>query len=240
MKASIIIPAHNEEKSIVHTLDAVFNQTHPDFEVIVVDNASADRTTQVVRDFARSRMFPVTIVREERKGTMWACESGRLQAIGDVIVRIDADCLPEPDWLRKGLKPFYDERVSGVSGPYDYYDVPPSFRKLTLFVQKYIYLFFNWLLRITHKGGVMIGGNSFMRARAVQSIGGFNTDLIFYGDDTDTAKRMSTQGKIHYDPKLIMKTSGRRFNTEGTIKLSLRYLYHFFSISILPLKKKRS
>jgi glycosyltransferase involved in cell wall biosynthesis len=221
MKASIVIPAYNEEGNIARTLEAVLNQDYHNFEVIVIDNASSDKTG----DIARS--FPVKVSYEPKKGTMSACERGRNEATGDIIVRMDADCLPETQWLKSGIKFFKNSGIVAVSGPYDYYDGSFMFRYPSLLAQKYIYRWVNETLRVTNYGGVMVGGNSFFRADALQSIGGFNTNITFYGDEIDTAKKLSLLGKILYDSNLIMKTSARRFKKEGTLTLLAKYWYYF-------------
>lgn len=224
MKISVIIPAYNEEKNIADTLDAVLASDYPNFEVIVVDNASKDKTSEI----ASKRN--VTVIREERKGTMWACEAGRQKAVGDLIVRLDADCLPEKDWLSRGARRFADKKVSVVSGPYDYFDGPAVFRYVALDLEKYVYVPINLFLSFFRLGGITLGGNTFMRATALEKVGGFNTSITFYGDDTDVAKRLSTVGKVIFDGSLVMKTSARRFKAEGTLKITFKYIYHFFKV----------
>jgi hypothetical protein len=51
--------------------------------------------------------------------------------------------------------------------------------------------------------------------------------LTFYGEDTDTAKRMSKFGQVIFSNRLIMKTSARRFKAEGIVTLGLKYLKYF-------------
>ncbi len=224
MKISVIIPALNEEKNIGKAIDAILSSDYPNFEVIVSDNGSTDKTS----DIARAK--GVKVVREERKGTMWACEAGRKVAHGDIIVRLDADCLPETDWLSRGAKHFMDKKVVVVSGPYDYFDGPAGFRYFALGLEKYVYSPVNVILSMLSIGGITLGGNTFIRASALSSIGGFNTAITFYGDDTDLPKRLSSKGKIIFDGSLVLKTSARRFKTEGTIKIGARYIFHFFRI----------
>jgi glycosyltransferase involved in cell wall biosynthesis len=225
MKISVIIPAHNEEKYLERTLEAILAQDYPNFEVIIVDNASTDRTSDIAKSFSK-----VKVLFEGNKGTMWACECGRKEATGEIIVRMDADCLPEIDWLKKGAAFFEDDKVVGVSGPYDYYDAEKIFRYFSIHFQRIIYRLANFLVQILKRGAVMIGGNSFMRASTLESAGGFNTLFTFWGDDTDTAKRLAKFGRIIFDPNLVIKGSARRMKKEGSFNLTAQYIFHFFKV----------
>jgi glycosyltransferase involved in cell wall biosynthesis len=225
MKISVIIPAFNEEKYLERTLEAIVAQDYPDFEVIVVDNASTDKTAEIAKSFSK-----VKVLFEGNKGTMWACERGRKEAAGDIIVRMDADCLPEKDWLSKGAAFFKDEKMVGGSGPYFYYDASKFFRWFTLIGQQSIYYPANAIMQVFKIGGISVGGNTFMRASALQSIGGFDTSLVFYGDDTDIPKRLTEIGKFVYSPRLVMPTSNRRFEAHGYFKLMSTYIFHFFKV----------
>lgn len=224
MKISIIIPAHNEESSIEATLKAALSQDYPDFEVILVDNNCIDKTAEIAKSMG------VKVFSEKNKGTQWARERGRKEATGEVIANIDADCLPDPDWLKSGVKYFSSPDVVSVGGPYDYYDAKLGFRKFSLFFQKNIYSSFNILMQFFHRGAVSIGGNVFFRAKTLEKIGGYDTSFVFYGDDTDTAKRISKEGEVIFDRNLIVKSSARRLKTQGSLKTSIIYIYHFFKI----------
>lgn len=223
MKISVVVPAHNEEHHIASAIEALLAQEYPDFEVIVVDNASVDRTAEI------ARTYPVTVVSEERKGTMWACERGRREAKGELIVRMDADCTPRKDWLSKGAAFFGNSAIVAVTGPYDYVDSGAAFRVIALYFQKIVYRVTHY---ITHhllgRGGILIGGNSFMRASALAHVAGFNTDIVFYGDDTDTAKRLSSVGRIIFSPRLVIPSSARRFQNEGIPRILWQYFKGFF------------
>lgn len=82
LKISVVIPCHNEEEGICRVLDSM-----PDFidEIIVVDNASSDRTGE----YATAR--GARVIREERKGYGRAYKTGLVAATGDIIVTMDGD-----------------------------------------------------------------------------------------------------------------------------------------------------
>lgn len=226
MKVSVVIPAHNEETYLARTLACSCALHYHDREIIVVDNASTDRTAEIAKS------FPVTVVQEEKKGLLHARERGRVAAHGQIIANMDADCLPPPDWLEKGLAHFEDSSVVAVSGPCDYYDAPPLQRRLLLISQKYFYPVVHAFLRLFKKSGILIGGNTLLRASSLAEIGGYTTSIAFYGEDSDTAKRISKKGKIIFDRRFVMQTSARRFKAEGTARIIGKYFFHFFKIHL--------
>jgi glycosyltransferase involved in cell wall biosynthesis len=183
MRVSIIIPALNEEKSIRLTLQAALAQDFPEdeYEIIVVDNGSTDDTAQIAGSFPK-----VLVCCEPRRGLSFARECGRKHAQGEILVNLDADCIPPPRWLKTGIKYFSNPAVVAAGGLYDYYDGTPWFRFIAapmaqkLVAYTPIHLFLQYLLR---KGGRLAGGNSFIRAETMRQIGGFDTSSPFIGED---------------------------------------------------------
>lgn len=217
MRVSLIIPAHNEEKYVGACLDSV--RAHADFdEVIVVDNASTDKTTAV----ASSRLG-VKVVPEHTKGLPAARERGRIEATGDLIAYIDADSRMHEKWLPMAKK-IFEERpdVVSLSGPARYWD--------GTFMQRAVMKIFWWISApLTYRivGYMLFGAHFIVRREALEKIGGFNKSITFYGEDTDLAKRLSKHGKVMFKMNFYIYTSARRFKKEGMIKANLRYAMNF-------------
>jgi glycosyltransferase involved in cell wall biosynthesis len=113
-RVSIVMPAYNAEATIGAALAGLVAQDPSiDREIIVVDDGSKDRTAEIA-----SRFEGVTVLRQANAGPAVARNTGAAIASGDVIVFIDSDCVPAPDWLSNMLEPFSDPRVSGVKGAY--------------------------------------------------------------------------------------------------------------------------
>jgi lipopolysaccharide/colanic/teichoic acid biosynthesis glycosyltransferase/GT2 family glycosyltransferase len=115
MYISIIVPAYNAESTLSDCLFALTKQTIPlsDYEIIVVDDGSTDRTPEI------AQQFPITYIREENQGPAMARNLGAQNAQGEIILFTDSDCIPEPDWIEKMLVPFKTEPdVVGVKGVY--------------------------------------------------------------------------------------------------------------------------
>jgi len=229
MKVSIVIPAYNEEKYIEKTLAAALAQDYYNFEVIVVDNNSTDKTAEIVRKFPEARL-----VQEKNQGLTWARERGRLEAKGSIIANLDADCIPPKDWVRKSVKYFENKKVVAVTGPYSYYDGKLYFRVSSKLTQKLIYSLVHLILHdLFRKGTVMIGGNNFVRVEALQAIGGFNTKIKFYGEDTDLGKRLLKVGKIKYLNEIAIPSSARRFKNKGVVNIFFKYVINHFWMTFL-------
>ncbi len=138
---SLVIPAYNEEHHIEACLKAVNAQTVKPHEAIVVDNNSTDNTVAIAKRFPGVR-----VVSEQRQGPGPARDKGFNTATGDIIGRIDADTILEPDWVRKVLA-FYadpDHRLTALTGGGYFYNI--RFRKFFGWAQSQIAFRFNRLL----------------------------------------------------------------------------------------------
>lgn len=114
MQLWVVIPAFNEEQSIGATLTRLAAQTDQDFELVVVDNASTDRTAEIVRSFTG-----VHLIAETQKGTGAAADTGFRHAIlngATHIARTDADCLPDDGWIA-AVRGAFEAGLEMISGP---------------------------------------------------------------------------------------------------------------------------
>lgn len=102
IKVSIIIPVYNEKDELVKTYTALRNQTIPssDFEIIIVDNGSTDDTKDLIKGFEGITY----IIEDTYLNSPYSCRNrGIERSQGEIIVLLDATCIPEPDWLEKGV-----------------------------------------------------------------------------------------------------------------------------------------
>jgi len=93
-KVSVLISAFNAEETIKRCLDSIFHQTHPDFEVILVNDGSSDRTMPIVKAFKDKRLH---IIDMPHVGLPKALNAGLKQCKGQYIARMDADDWSYPD-----------------------------------------------------------------------------------------------------------------------------------------------
>ena len=243
MKLSLIIPAYNEEALIAECLKAIARAIEKSaaaknhaIEIIVVNNASTDRTGEIARTFLQ-----VKVVDESRKGIVWARKAGFLASSGHLIAGLDADTLLPIGWLDKVFTEFErDPRLLALSGPHIYYDAPLSTRVSTkiFYGLGYIGNFFNGLF--FNNRSMLQGGNYVVRREALEKIGGYDTTIEFYGEDTDTGRRLAKIGKVKWTFALPMHTSGRRLKHEGLLTMGIKYAANYLSVTFLgkPVSKK--
>jgi len=160
---SIVIPAFNEEDTIGPCLVAAVLQTVPAAEILVIDNRSTDRTAEVVRELqAEYPDAPIVYLRQdEEQGLVPTRNLGLDRATGDVLGRIDADSIIDPDWVEVVSRTFADGQVDAATGPVLYYDMP--LRRLGLRADDRIR---QAILRLTSEYHFLFGSNMAIRATA--------------------------------------------------------------------------
>src|ERR1700692_1544059 len=125
MWLSFVVPAYNEEAYLPACLDSILAQTRElgdAVEIIVVNNASTDRTREVALGFTGVR-----VVDETRKGLTFARQAGFAASTGELIANVDSDSRLTPGWVERVLAEFAAEpKLVALSGPFIYYDLTPS------------------------------------------------------------------------------------------------------------------
>lgn len=114
---TVLIPAHNEEKEILNTVENKLNELdYPQdkLEVIVIDDGSTDKTVELLNTLEDDKLKIIKI--NERKGKTNALNEGLKQATGEIIVFSDANTLYEKNAIRKLVSNFADEQVGYVTG----------------------------------------------------------------------------------------------------------------------------
>jgi len=130
-KVSVIIPAYNEEENIGRCLKSALRQDYKNLEIIVIDDSSSDRTSEIVKS------LKVKIIKNKKNlGLAKSLNKGIKSSNGDIVITLHADCeLVEKKWISKIIKSFKDPLVAGVTGnPIFYLD-----KRLSLFDKVNLY-----------------------------------------------------------------------------------------------------
>lgn len=111
---SVIVPIYNGESDLPALLDYLNAQTYPNFECVLVDNNSHDRTAELLKAAESDR---IRVFNQSQIQSSYAARNlGILNATGEILAFTDADCRPEPNWLTDLIQPFIDPVVGLVAG----------------------------------------------------------------------------------------------------------------------------
>ncbi|MBQ3264127.1 glycosyltransferase family 2 protein, partial [Candidatus Saccharibacteria bacterium] len=114
-KISIIIPFYNVEKYFAKCLDSVLNQTHQNLEIILTDDGSTDKSSQIAKSYAK-KDSRIKIIHQKNQGQSAARNAGLRAATGDFISFIDSDDEIKPDFIKNLLSAYDDSVAISVCG----------------------------------------------------------------------------------------------------------------------------
>jgi glycosyltransferase involved in cell wall biosynthesis len=202
MKVSVIIPALNEEKLLPRLLESIRAQDFDDYEVIVADAGSTDRTREIAENYG------VTVV----KGGLPARgrNAGAEAARGDFFFFLDADVILPKGFLRNVYSEMQDK----------YWDLatckfyPISDLRIDRVVHRLMNLAVVLNMWLDPKA---FGFCIFVTRRLFERIGGFD-ETIYVAEDNDFVKRGSTICQLHLLTSASLNVSVRRLEKEGRLE----------------------
>ncbi len=215
MHLSVIIPVHDGGEELAQCLRALAASSRPADEVIVVDDASSDRSGETARELGAR----VVALAGHPRGPAGARNCGAAAAQGDVILFLDADVAVHPDTLAKITKLLDEEpEVSAVFGSYD--AQPPGRTTVSLYK--------NLLHHYTHQqaqreASTFWAGCGAIRAVAFEEVGGFderyNRPSI---EDIELGVRLRKAGRRIALAPDIQVTHLKRWTFTGLLRSDIR------------------
>ncbi len=202
---SFIIPTLNEERHIGALLQGLNAQLDEGDEIIVVDSHSRDGTQRIAAGHrAKILLYP-------KNGIGLAKTAGAKAAKNQVVVFMDADCIPSPDFAARIRKHFSEPKVLAVGG-LDLYHSDSGLWKAVY--DTYSRSCFH-VARLTHAltGKYwMAANNCAFRKEHFFRAGGFRSVVC---EDTDLVRRLPPSRDVVYDSRLVLTLSDRRFREQG-------------------------
>ena len=187
---SINIIAWNEEKNILRTLSSLseIKSKYP-VEVIVVDNNSVDRTSEIIR---RCGLTPV---HEKKQGYGFARQAALQASKGKIILTGDSDTIYLPGWVDAMVKNMVEQKAIATFGSYAF--IPPAdTSRFSLAVYEQLRNFNHFFKRISRPHLSVVGMNfGFLRKDALEI--GFVKENI-RGEDGRMAFELAKRGKVIY------------------------------------------
>jgi chlorobactene glucosyltransferase len=118
-RISVLVPARNEESSIGECAKCLLEQQYPDFQLIILDDNSTDRTWEILQEYSRSdsrlRLIKGKPLPDDWLGKHWACHQLAEVADGELLLFVDADTCHRPDMLRGAASAMAAEKASLIS-----------------------------------------------------------------------------------------------------------------------------
>lgn len=184
-RMSVVVCTHNGADTLGECLAHVQALRYPDYEVIVVDDGSTDRTVEVASG------FDVTLISTPNRGLSSARNTGLRAATGEVVAYLDDDAFPDRDWLTYLAATFRETSHAGVGGP----NIPPSDENLVArCVARAPGGPVHVLLSDTEAEHIP-GCNMAFRADRLRAAGGFDPRFRVAGDDVDVCWRLTERGE---------------------------------------------
>lgn len=212
-KISVIVPTLNEETNIQNLLDSLENQTLTDYEIVVVDGGSTDKTLDVAR-IHRSNVFVEKGLAEYPSRNL-----GAKLAKGDILLFTCADVIFPCGLLARIAESFQDPELVAMTGP----DRPTD--SALAIVEYGVYNFARFLFSSFPRPVKRFStSTNFLAVRkaAFEKTGGFVRDI---NSDGYVGKQLSEMGKVKFYNSAVVLISPRRFYDMGFFGFNLHYLY---------------
>ncbi|MCX5696558.1 MAG: glycosyltransferase [Candidatus Omnitrophica bacterium] len=201
---SIIIPVKNARNTIGGCLVSVLNLDYGNFEVIVVDDGSQDKTGEIIQSFS-GRVKLIT--HPQSRGPSSARNEAAGQAKGEFLAFTDADCIVDKDWLKELLSGFTESNIASVGGRQEVPEDETVFgRRVFKFMKRAGFLtdYMRWgkgrLVSVGHNPScnVMYRRDIFLKES------GF-LDGLWPGEDVEFDHRLRRKGKeIVFNPRAVI------------------------------------
>jgi glycosyltransferase involved in cell wall biosynthesis len=222
MQFSVIVCTYNRFQNLPACLGHLARQHGVDgleWEVVVVDNNSTDRTPEAVRELSRQLPINIRYLREPQQGLNYARNRGVTESSGSYFSFIDDDIATDANWLAAVFSCFQRNDADAVGGRIH---LDPSL-KLPAWIKPEMYGFLGYqdlgesAFQMDGVNNYPFGGNMAFNRRVVERIGLFNPKLgrrgsgqkrseLFKGAETDYFHRLAAAGhaRILYEPKAIV------------------------------------
>src|SRR5207302_2806249 len=184
-RVSVVVCAYNAERTMEACLASLEALDYPDYEVIVVNDGSKDRTLEISERFPFCR-----IISQENKGLSAARNVGAEAATGEIVAYTDSDCVADSDWLTYLVGTIEAGDLAACGGP----NFPPpedSFVPAAVAVSPGGP---THVLISDERAEHIAGCNMAFRRDALLALGGFDPVYRAAGDDVDIRRRFHDAG----------------------------------------------
>ncbi len=204
-RASVIVPAFNEERVLEGTVASLLASDHPDFEILLVDDGSTDATADLARALAARHPAVRALIQPRNGGKSAALNAGIAVATGAHVVTVDADTLLHPTALRRLCAPLLHPGIDAVASNVK---VGNRLRWINTWQSLEYVVGLNLNRRAQAALGCITtipGAACAFRKAALADVGGFSSDTVV--EDTDLTLALLEAGKrVVFQPAAVAYT----------------------------------
>jgi O-antigen biosynthesis protein len=195
-RVSVVVCAYNAERTIDRCLASLAVLNYPDYEVIVVNDGSRDRTLEIAESYEYCR-----IISQPNKGLSVARNVGAEAATGEIVAYTDSDCVADPDWLTYLVAKIEASNLSACGGP----NFPPPEDDLVAAAVAVAPGGPTHVLISDEVAEHIAGCNMAFRREVLLRVGGFDPIYHAAGDDVDICWRFQDAGyTIGFSPAAVV------------------------------------
>lgn len=207
-RISVVIPALNEEKFLPVLLESLKNQTFKDYEVIVADAGSKDKTLEIAHSYG-ARVVPGGMPGPGRN-------RGAEVATGEFLFFFDSDVLLPNDFLEKAMREMDDRFIDLATCEF----LPLS----ELTIDKAVFQLSNLIVKMNQNLNPRAAGFCiFINRRLFNRVGGFDESVVI-AEDHDLVERASKFRPLRFLKTTSLSVSVRRLDKEGRLSLLQKYV----------------
>lgn len=211
---SVIVIVYNEEDSISDCISSILSQTYSDFELVIVNDGSTDKTENVINNFKDNRIIYTKHLKN--KGYASARNTGLKLARGNLIFFTDADCIVDQDWIKNGVRILNSNpKTLAVYGILKSVLAAGKKGSITRGASYII-----GVLNYVYPTPIMM--NSVYRRSTFEKIGNFDERYNMGGEDLDLGLRVMKAGLVQKCEGMIVSHKPKEINLKRCISLARR------------------
>jgi glycosyltransferase involved in cell wall biosynthesis len=193
---SVVMSVFNGEKRLLEAIQSILSQTLTNFEFIIINDGSTDKTKSIIEGFNDPR---IRLINQKNHGLVYSLNRGISLARGEFIVRFDADDISMPSRFEKEIAWLIKDKKRGLVGSFfTYIDEDSGVPGLTLYTPtKHIDL-----CRMMYFVNPLAHGSTMFRREAFEEAGGYRIEY-FKAEDYDLWRRIAVNWEIGQIPESL-------------------------------------
>lgn len=246
MKLSVVVSTYNQPEWLLKVLHGYLPQSHPEFELVIADDGSDERTRKVIEEFRPLAKFPIRHVWQEDEGFRKSriLNLATVAAAGDYLIFTDGDCIPRRDFIASHVRHAApgiflsggyfklpmdlstaitrEDIASGAAFEAAWlrkHGLPPFAGALKLSTSRAIA---TWADRITPRKATWNGCNASTWKADILAVNGHNEDMAYGGQDREMGERLANRGltgkQIQHRAILLHLDHKRGYKTPETLR----------------------